>query len=219
MPLRKPSATALLLLALLAAGCNGDDGSGREKASTETQEATSTHQATAPAREPSARELRRQAAERRRRARREAAGRRRDGERDLEREHAARKREAARDRQQDRELDRSFEGTPLDKVLSRLPIGEPPLYVRQYLTFEGSHRVYTAVAPKRFFCGKTPARRKAAVTAFYRDADRRFRRAGIDDFVQVVTPVGGSAGELPALAVGRRGAVSLTARGRAKGPC
>jgi len=123
-----------------------------------------------------------------------------------------------REREEDREFDRHFEETPFEKLLDRLPIRKPPLHVEQYITTQGSHKVYTAVSKKRFLCQMTPHQRLAAVRAFYRHADAVVRRGGVKDFVQVVTPLAETAERLPALAVGRNGSVSLTKRGR-KGAC
>jgi len=128
-------------------------------------------------------------------------------------------REIERMRREDREFERAFKETPYDKLLGRLPIREPPLYVEQYITVEGGrHKVYTAVSRKRF-CRVSPTQRQAAVEAFYRDADALFRRNGISDFVQVVTPVSQTAETFPALAVGRNGSASLTRRGRTGAFC
>ena len=124
-----------------------------------------------------------------------------------------------RQRADDRKFDQAFKPTPFGKLVDRLAIRKPPLYVEQYVEIEGSHKLYTAVEPKRFFCGRSPSRRKAAVRMFYSDASRLFSRNGFSDFVQVVTPVSETAEKLPALAVGREGSVSLTSRGKGKGPC
>lgn len=137
----------------------------------------------------------------------------------IEKERRAARREEAQDRKADRKFDREFEETPFERILTQLPIRKPPLFVEQYITERDSSTVYTAVSPKRFFCGRSTAQRKAAVTAFYRDADRLFRRGGVKDFVQVVTPIAETTEELPALARGRNGSVTLTKRGRGKGPC
>ena len=208
------------MLVVLAAGCSDDDESTDGARTTATAEATTpTREATAPERRKAAKKPAKKRAPSAAERRRAGARRARELRGRVKQEQAAAKREAAADRREDRRFDEAVEQTPLEQVLDGLPVREPPLYVQQYVTVEGSHRVYTVVEAKRFFCGRSPARRKAAVTAFYRSADRRFRRAGIDDFVQVVAPVGGRAGELPALAVARKGSVRLTARGRAKGPC
>ena len=194
------------LVALLAAGCSGDDEeSGDEKASTNAE--------TAPVTKP---EPRGKTADKRRRS---TTAKRKPSKAELEEERRALKREAARDRKEDREFDRGFRETRFEKIVGRLPIRKPPLFVEQYITSSGSSTVYAAVAPRRFFCGRPPARRTAAVRSFYRDADRLFRRGGVEDFALVVTPIAETTESLPALATGRDGRVSLSRRGRAKGPC
>ena len=198
------------LVALLAAGCSGDDEeSGKERASTNAE--------TAPVTKP---EPGRKTADKRRRGKaRGTAAKKKLSKADLEKERRALKREAAQDRKEDREFDSEFKETPFEKLVGRLPVRKPPLFVEQYITSRGSSTVYTAVAPRRFFCGRSPARRRDAVSSFYRDADRLFRRGGVEDFALVVTPVSETTESLPALATGRDGKVSLTRRGRGKGPC
>jgi hypothetical protein len=199
-----------VLIAGFAVGCSDDDGeSGKDSASTTAE--------TAPAEKPDRRPTRAQKS--RRGSAKGDAARRRLSTAELAEERRALKREAAKDRKEDREFDRAFNETRFEKILAELPIRKPPLFVEQYITSGGSSTVYTAVAPKRFFCGRSAARRKAAVSAFYRDADRLFRRRGVEDFAMVVTPVTETIESLPALATGRDGKVSLTRRGRAKGPC
>ena len=197
-------------IAVLAVGCSGgDEDSGKEETSTTAE--------TAPAEKP---KPRRGKPEKRSRAGKgKATPARKISKAELEEERRALKKEAAQDRKEDREFDRSFDETAFEKLVAELPIRKPPLYVEQYITSRGSSTVYTAVASKRFFCNRSAARREAAVRSFYRDADRVFRRGGVDDFVQIVTPIAETTEELPALAVGRNGKVSLTKRGRAKGPC
>ena len=175
---------ALLALALGASGCNGDD---PEK---ESGRSTATTRDRAKAPPPRERDEALREAEEAQQQEREL--------KDLE--------------QDDKELEESFEGTPFERAIQKLPIRRPPLYVEQYITGEG-HKVYTAVAERRF-CRMSAARREAAVTSFYKAADRSLRRAGVKDFVQVVTPLAATTEELPALATGRAGKVSLSRRGR-----
>ena len=130
-----------------------------------------------------------------------------------------REREEDRGRKENQEFDRAFNETPFERLLSELPLREPPLYVRQLLMFDGSHTVHTRVARHRFLCDTTPSDRRAAVAAYYREADQSFRRNGIDDFVQIVSPLTQTAETLPALAVARPGWVILTRVGRARNPC
>ena len=199
-----------ILIAVFAAGCAGDDEeAGKEGAPTTAE--------TAPVEKPDAR--RKPAGKASRRKRKGTTAKRKPSKAELEAERRALKREAARDRKEDREFDRAFRETPFERAVAQLPVRRPPLFVEQYITSTGSSTVYTAVAPKRFFCGRSVARRKAAVSAFYRDAERLFRRRGIKDFALVVTPTAETTESLPALATGRDGKVSLTRRGRAKGRC
>lgn len=201
------------LAGVLAAGCSDDD-EGSEGADAGTAAET------APVEKPRANgrggKAAREAGKGKGRVRGKAA-KRRPTAAELARERRAIEKEKAEDEKDDREFDRSFKQTPFEETVATLPIRKPPLFVQQYIT--DGNTVYTAVAPKRFFCGRSPARRRALVTEFYRDADRRFRRRGIENFVQIVTPVAETLEELPALAIGRKGSVSLTRRGRAKGPC
>ena len=200
------------LIAVLAAGCSGDDeDSGKEEASATTQ--------TAPAVKPKPRNGKAEKRSRGGKKKGKGTVKRRVSKAELEKERRALKREASQDRKEDRKFDRAFDETAFEKLVADLPIRKPPLFVEQYITSRGSSTVYTAVATKRFFCGRSAARRKAAVSAFYRDADRVFRRGGVKNFVQIVTPIAETTERLPALAVGRDGKVSLTKRGRAKGPC
>ena len=202
--------------ALLAAGCSEDDDSD-EKASTTPE--------TAPVEKPKARS--KTEGPKKGAGDKKARAGKRKGKSDkttvtkaaVEKERRAARREEAQDRKADREFDQEFNETPFERIVSELPIRKPPLFVEQYITEKGSTTVYTAVSLKRFLCGRSAAQRKAAVAAFYREADRLFRRRGIRNFVQVVTPVAATTEELPALATGRNGSVKLTARGRAKGPC
>ena len=193
MPRRRqlrPLFALTALLAALAVGCSGDD------------------------EEPG-----KAAEERRAGADKAQTAKNKPSKADLATERRALAKEAERDRKADRELDRGFSETPFEKIVGQLPIRKPPLFVEQYITSEGSSTVYTAVARKRFLCGRSPADRKAAVSRFYRDADKLFRRSGVKGFVQIVTPIAETTDRLPALAVARQGSVSLTKRGRAKGRC
>ena len=197
------------LLGVLVAGCSDDD-QGSEGADAGTAAET------APVEKPKANGRSGKTPRKAGKVRGKAA-KRRPTEAELARERRAIEKEEAEDKKDDREFDRSFKQTPFEETVATLPIRKPPLFVQQYIT--DGNTVYTAVAPKRFFCGRSPARRKVVVAQFYRDADRRFRRRGIENFVKIVTPVAETLEELPALAIGRKGSVSLTKRGRAKGPC
>lgn len=78
----------------------------------------------------------------------------------------------------------------------------------------GPHKLYARVDLKRFY-GMSQRAREAAVKAFYRDAMPWFKKAGIKDFVLVVTPLTETLEKLPALALGRAGSATLTPLGRA----
>lgn len=208
--LRATAQLATLVAVVVVVGCGGDDGdSDSERAATTPTGTDRAPEPTTPSK----------GGQRGSGQGDGGAARKRPTEADREKERATARKEAERDRREDRAFDRGFRETPFERLVGRLPVREPPLYVEQYITTQNSHTVYTAVDPKRFFCGRTTARRKAAVSAFYRDAEKPFRAAGIDDFVQVVTPLAETTESLPALAVARKGSVSLTRRGRAKGPC
>ena len=125
---------ALLALALGASGCNGDDPEKKSGSST----ATTRDRAKAPP--PRERNEALREAEEAQQQEREL--------KDLE--------------EDDKELEESFEGTPFERAIQKLPIRRPPLYVEQYITGEG-HKVFTAVAERRF-CRMSAARREAAVT-------------------------------------------------------
>ncbi len=78
----------------------------------------------------------------------------------------------------------------------------------------GPKKLYARVKRERFY-GMSVREREAAVKAFYREALPWFKKAGIKDFVLVVTPWTETTKDLPALAVGRGGSAALTALGRA----
>ncbi len=103
-------------------------------------------------------------------------------------------------------------------VLAELPIREPPLRVQQYIVDQG-HDVIARPNAKDFFCGRTLADRLAVVAAFYREADKRFRARGINDFELTVAPLSSNYDTIRVLAVGKNRKVRLTRHGRARGPC
>ena len=78
----------------------------------------------------------------------------------------------------------------------------------------GPYKLYARVDRKRFY-RMSPRAREAAVKAFYREALPRMKKAGIKNFVLVVTPWTKTTKDLPALAVGRGGGAALTPLGRA----
>lgn len=147
-------------------------------------------------------------------------------------------------REQSRASDAQFSATAVDRALDALPLKKPPLDVRQWVTDDKqpdlvsstaaqrarfyrlppagrlnrlrprlAHRVYARVPAKRWNA-MTVAQRTAAVRGFYKQAQRAFAARGIGDLVLVVSPLSDGVASLPALAVGRGGAVHLTALGR-----
>jgi hypothetical protein len=81
----------------------------------------------------------------------------------------------------------------------------------------GTHRLYARVDRDGFF-GMSLRAREAAVQAFYRDARPWFEKAGVKDFVLVVTPWTETTEHLPAYAVGRGNSATLTPLGRGERP-
>ena len=81
----------------------------------------------------------------------------------------------------------------------------------------GPHRLYARVDRKRFFAMPIKQRR-AAVQAFYRDAQPWFDKAGIKDFMLIVSPWSPTLEELPEYAIGRNGSANLTSLGRGEKP-
>lgn len=185
--MRPPFALLILLcLALVVAGCAGDDDSdGAASTQTSTDESRTR---TAP--NP-----------------KDVAGARQERT-----DEKLKQREEKELEEGDEEFDKAFAETPFDRLVGRLPIRRPPLHVQQYITGDG-HKVYAAVDRKRF-CALSPARREQAVSAFFRSADGTFRRGGVDDLELVVTPVTETLDELPALATASGKSATLTSRGR-----
>ena len=126
---------------------------------------------------------------------------------------------APSDEEFDREFDEAFAETPFERLVCKLPIRRPPLYVRQYITTGEGHTVYTAVSRRRFFCRMSPAQREEAVRDFFTAADELFRDGGVNDLVQVVIAVGDTSTDPAPLARARRGSISLTKLGRRKRRC
>ena len=148
------------------------------------------------------------------------------------------------ERMRDRAFDLRFKKTPFDRAVDELPLRKPPLHVRQWvMTDQGptldtradrdrfyrlsereqsqmlipklEHRLYARVDEKQFYAMSERAR-EAAVKAFYRDAEKVFRKAGFRDFELVVSPLTDNLEQLPELAVGRNGSAALTALGRGR---
>ena len=176
----------LFAVALLVAGCSGDEEPDREPSAGAKAPAGETDRARPTPKE--ADEARREAAERK-----------------LEEQER-------KDLEDDREFDSSFKETSFERLVDRLPIRRPPLYVQRYITGDG-HRLYASVNVKRF-CRASAGGRERAVAAFFRTADRTFRRGDVEDLEVVVTPISETIDELPALATARGGEVELSGRGR-----
>lgn len=106
----------------------------------------------------------------------------------IARDRKEQKRELERFEKEERRFDEQFRETPFDKLIAKLPIRRPPLYVEQYITDKG-HTIYTAVARKRFVCKMSAQQRKKAVAEFYRAANKSFLAGGIKDLAVIVTPL------------------------------
>lgn len=104
---------------------------------------------------------------------------------------------------------------PYQRAFDDFSFKRGPLYVQQLITGGDDHRAFVAVI-KDHFCLLTTAARRQAADAVYQPLDRRLRDAGIDDFAFIVIPLTQTAPatSAAALAVGRRGKLRLTARGR-----
>lgn len=120
--------------------------------------------------------------------------------------------------QEAEETDARFKQSPFGSVVDELPIGEPPLPVRQYIV-DGERELVARLPAREFVCGKEPEERRAAVAAFYSDARRRFDREGIDDVELVVASLTESLDEVEPLARARPGKTILTSKGRADARC
>ena len=103
---------------------------------------------------------------------------------------------------------------PYERAMDDFAFKRAPLYVQQISTTAGSHRVYVGV-DRAAFCLLTSTARLAAIRGVYAPLDRRLRSAGVSDLEFVVVPLTRTAATIErALAVGRSGAIRLTARGR-----
>lgn len=182
-------ALTVLALALALSSCGGGGDSENDSSSTQTNGAENQDKPPGKARPP-----------------KEAKG---------ARQEAADKKQQARELKalkEDRNFDKSFKETSFERLVNKLPIQKPPLYVAQYISGDG-HKLYTAVDRKRF-CKLSAAAKKKAVESFFNTADASLRRADVKDFEQVVTPLSDKIDKLPALATARQGAVTLTSLGR-----
>jgi hypothetical protein len=106
---------------------------------------------------------------------------------------------------------------PYERAIDQLPLREPPLYVIQFL-LDDTHELVVRVRPRRFFCGRSPEQRLAAVRAYYEQARRAMIANDIVDFVMIVDETR-ETGTITALARASGDDVALTARGRGRGPC
>ena len=110
---------------------------------------------------------------------------------------------------------RSSAADPFERMLDVFEFKRAPLFVQQMTSSPDSHRVYLGVDHPTY-CLLAPDARRAVVEEVYSPADRALRASGISDLEFVVVPVTGRATRLEqALAIGRRGVVRLTQRGRA----
>jgi hypothetical protein len=98
-------------------------------------------------------------------------------------------------------------------LAAELPLRKPPLHVVQWVTDSPLDKLHSKAERERFY-GMSVRARQAAVKAFYRDADPLLKKAGLKDFVLVVTPLTETTKDLPAFAIGRDGSASLTDLGR-----
>ncbi len=117
-----------------------------------------------------------------------------------------------------KQTDAGFRGSPTGSAVRRLPIGEPPLRVRQYIVGGGGELV-ARVRARDFFCDGNLAARRAAVASFYRSASRTFRRAGAEDLDLTVAVLTADLDDIRPLAHGRSGGTFLTPRGMKRGDC
>jgi len=182
----------LLALALALSSCGGGGDSAKKADSSTTQTNLSENQDRPHGKPPPPKEAGR--------AKQEAA----------DKKQQARELEALK--KEDKKFDRSFKETSFERLVNKLPIQKPPLYVAQYISGDG-HKLYTAVDRKRF-CKMPAGQRKKAVESFFKAADASLRRANVTDFEQVVTPLSDSIDKLPALATARKGTITLTGLGR-----
>jgi len=107
-----------------------------------------------------------------------------------------------------------------DRAEAALPIGGPPLHVRQYILDNDRSEVIARVSTKHFRCALgRPQERRAAVAAFYREALALFRANGVADLRLIVARTGESVDSVVSFATASARAVELTAAGRATGDC
>ena len=108
----------------------------------------------------------------------------------------------------------STEKDPLRRAIDDFAFKRAPLFALQIRTTDGSHRVTVGV-DRDAFCLITPAARLTAVRGAYTALERQLRSDGVSDLVFVVVVL--TQREPTAkqeLAIGQRGSVRLTPRGR-----
>ena len=99
------------------------------------------------------------------------------------------------------------------RMLDEFRFKQAPLYVQQ-VTSSDDHRIYVSVN-RDAFCLLRARARLAAAAKVYEPADRRLRKGGVEDFEFILVPVAGTAPtDDRALAIGKRGRLRLTERGR-----
>lgn len=118
-----------------------------------------------------------------------------------------------------KQTDAQFRQSPFGAVVGELPIGEPPLPVRQYIVDEGENKLIARLPASELLCGRDLEERREAVASFYRGARQRFREKGIRDVDLVVAALTESIDEVEPLARARGGKTTLTGRGRASRAC
>ena len=102
-----------------------------------------------------------------------------------------------------------------DRAFGALPYRAGPLPVAQTIVSSSRPDLLIArLAPARFFCLGSPARRAAAVASYYRRARAQVRARGLGDLQLVVAPLGRTAQVTVVWARAHAGRVTLTAAGR-----
>ena len=107
------------------------------------------------------------------------------------------------------------EGSRLEQAQERLPIREPPLPIQQYVLTDGSHDVVARLDSRDFFCIGDQGARRAAIEAYFDQAETAFRKHDIDDFSLTVALNSEDINHFKVLArADRAHGVKLTERGR-----
>ena len=201
----RPKPIAMLILALVFAGCGTTSSSDDPTAAATPTPAVGTDEKSVEAVEAHLQDLAR---------RKEAAKRAGDTKAVEELEQAMQKIEREQEAAHEKEFGTA---TPFDRAVDSLPLNEPPLYVEQFV-LDDSNELVVRVRARRFFCGRAPEQRLAAVRAYHALAERAMRSEGIEDFAMIVDGLR-ETGVVKPLARAEKDVVSLTARGRGTGPC